>query len=114
MEELQSLAKSSKNNNYVGEYALKQILDFLKQQGSTEEYQEALDLIYRLIKLRDEDYAKKNASIILEEYSNIELFLDLLDHEDLTVGVMTSQIMTELHANDGATLEALIQKCPDG
>lgn len=106
--------KSSKNNNYVGEYALKQILDFLKQQGSTEEYQEALDLMYRLIKLRDQDYAKKNTTIILEDYSNVELFLDLLDHEDLTVGVMTSQIMTELHANDGITLEALIQKCPDG
>jgi len=50
----------------------------------------------------------------LSEASYVELLLDLLDHEDLTVGVMASQIMTELHSHGGEKLELQIQKCPDG
>ena len=46
--------------------------------------------------------------------SYVELLMDLLEHEDLTVGVMASQIMTELHSLDGPLLESQIQKCPDG
>ena len=41
-------------------------------------------------------------------------FLDLLEHEDLTVGVMTSQILTEVHAIDPMKLEECIQDCPAG
>jgi hypothetical protein len=112
LNELQTLAKSSPE--LVGENALQKILDFLKEQGNSEEYQEALDLIYRLIKSRNKDAAIYNASLVLRELSNIELLLDLLEHEDLTVGVMTSQILTELHATDRFSLESQIQKCPDG
>ncbi len=90
------------------------MLDFLKEQGSSEEYQEALDLIFRLVKSKDKVAAKKNADIILEETGNVELLLDLLEHEDPIIGVTTSQILTEIHAVDGASLEAQIQMCPDG
>ena len=39
---------------------------------------------------------------------------DLLEHEDLTVGVMASQILTEIHAIDALKLENCIQNCPAG
>ena len=68
----------------------------------------------RLLKNREADAAAANASIILSDPSYIELLLDLLEHEDLSVGVMASQIMTEIHSQDGAALESQIQQCPDG
>ena len=40
--------------------------------------------------------------------------LDLLEHEDFTVGLMTSQILTEVHAIDPLRLEECIQECPAG
>ena len=58
--------------------------------------------------------AKANTDIILDDGNAIELLLDLLNHEDLTVGVMTSQILTEIHACNGSSLEMQIQQCPDG
>ena len=134
LEDLQHIAKKQNMAALVGVHALSTILHFLSQQQATvEEYQEALDLIYRhalnqfaadygsfdfcmirLVKSREGDTAASNASIILSDTSYIELLLDLLDHEDLTVGVMASQILTEIHSQDGTTLEAQIQKCPDG
>lgn len=39
---------------------------------------------------------------------------DLLEHEDFTVGLMTSQILTEVHAIDPLRLEECIQECPAG
>ena len=112
LQELQSLARSTPD--VVGAFSLKRVLDFLQEQGSAEEYQEALDLIYRLVKCRDKVAAKANTDIILAETSAVELLLDLLEHEDLTVGVMASQILTEIHSNNGPTLEEQIQQCPDG
>lgn len=112
LQELQTIAKQSPE--IVGEHSLQKVLDFLKAQGSSEEYQEALDLIYRLVKCRDKSAAQKNTAIVLGDARSVELLLELLEHEDLMVGVMTSQILTEIHANDGATLEAQIQMCPDG
>lgn len=112
LQELQSIAKQSPE--IVGEHSLNKVLDFLKEQGSSEEYQEALDLIYRLVKCRDKVAAQKNTAIVLGDARSVELLLELLEHEDLMVGVMTSQILTEIHANDGATLESQIQMCPDG
>lgn len=112
LQELQNIAKQTPE--VVGEFAMKKVLDLLKEQGSAEEYQEALDLIYRLIKCRDKEAAKKNTSIILEEQGHVELLLDLLEHEDAIIGVTASQLLTEIHAVDGATLEAMIQLCPDG
>lgn len=112
LQELQSLARS--HPDIVGEHSLQRVLNFLKEQGSAEEYQESLDVLYRLVKSKDKIAAKANTTIVLSDLSNTELLLDLLEHEDLTVGVMTSQILTEIHANDGPDLEAAIQQCPDG
>lgn len=112
LQELQSLARSSPD--LVGEIALKKTFELLREQSSAEECCEALDLTYRLVKCRDKEIAKKNTSIILSDIANVELLLDLLEHVDLTVGVMTSQILTELHLSDGSTLEEQIHNCPDG
>ena len=87
------------------------LLDLLKEQGSTEEYQEALDLIYRLIKCpKDPKAAVTNSELILQtKVDNIELLLELLEHMDMVVGITTSQILTEIHANCGPLLELAIQ-----
>ena len=99
----------------IGNYAIQLLIDLLKEQGTTEEYQEALDLIYRLVKCKDLEAAESNTKLILaEKTDNIELLLELLEHEDMTVGVMTSQILTELHANAGEQLEKSIQECHAG
>lgn len=73
LQELQMLARSEAKS--VGEYALQSVLDFLKEQGSPEEYQECLDLIDRLIKTRDKGAAIANAGIILSVVGNVELLL---------------------------------------
>ena len=112
LQELQSLARTSPD--LVGEIALKKTFDLLREQSSAEEYSEALDLTSRLVKCRDKAIALANTRTVLSDTSNVEMLLELLEHEDLTVGVMTSQILTELHANDGSTLEAQIQQCPEG
>ena len=92
------------------------LLDLLKEQGSTEEYQEALDLIYRLIKCpKDPKAAVTNSELILQtKADNIELLLELLEHMDMVVGITTSQILTEIHANCGPLLELAIQDCHTG
>jgi hypothetical protein len=112
LEELQTLAKTAPD--LVGEIALLKTFHLLREQSSAEEYIEALHLASRLIQCRDKSIAANNTKRILSDISNVELLLDLLEHSELTVGVMTSQILTELHGNDGATLEAQIQQCPDG
>jgi hypothetical protein len=47
LEELQVLSRTEPN--LVGENSLSHVLAFLKESGSEEEYQEALDLIHRLV-----------------------------------------------------------------
>lgn len=112
LSELQGLSRSAPD--LVGEHALPAVLQILRSQGTAEEYSEALDLLSRLINTKDRDIARANTARILGSEGNVELLLDLLEHSDLMVGVMTSQILTELHSNDGAGLEAQIQFCPDG
>lgn len=112
LQELQRLARS--NPDSVGAFSLKKVLDFLQEQSSAEEYQEALDLIYKLVKCRDKTAAKLNTDCILAEISAVELLLDLLEHQDPTVGVMSSQILSVLHGNNGKLLESQVQECPDG
>lgn len=84
LQELQNIAKQFPG--IVGEFALKKELDFLEDLGNSEEYQEALDLIFRLVKSKDKVATKKNTDIILEETDNVELLLDLLEHEDPIIG----------------------------
>ena len=52
LQELQSHARTAPE--IVGSLSLKKVLDFLQEQGSAEEYQEALDLIYRLVKCKEQ------------------------------------------------------------
>jgi hypothetical protein len=112
LQELQTLARTEAK--LIGEYSLQKVIDFLKEQGSAEEYQESLDLIDRLLKTRDKIVAAANAGKILSSIGNVEILLDLLEHEDLTVCVMASQILTEVHSNEPLKLEACIQDCPAG
>jgi hypothetical protein len=86
----------------------------LREQGTTEEHQEALDLVHRLVSTKDVTAALDNTSIILSNTGNVELLLDLLEHEDRIIGVMTSQILTEIHTRSGTTLEKQIHDCPNG
>jgi vacuolar-type H+-ATPase subunit H len=92
------------------------LIDLLKEQGTTEEYQEALDLIYRLIKCpKDPAAATANSELILlQKADNIELLLELLEHKDMVVGITTSQILTEVHTSSGPLLEKAIQDCHTG
>ena len=48
LQELQTLARTEAK--LIGQYALQRVLDFLREQGSVDEYQEILDLIDRLSK----------------------------------------------------------------
>jgi hypothetical protein len=112
LQQLQALSRT--NPDTVGEIALSGIFDLLRTHNSSDEYSEALDLASRLITCRDKDAAYSNTKRILADESNIELLLDLLEHADMMVGVMTSEILTALHAKDGASLEEKIQQCPDG
>lgn len=56
--------------------------------------------------------------LVLRKFTELTISLllvsDLLEHEDLTVGVMASQILTEIHAIDALKLENCIQNCPAG
>jgi aminopeptidase N len=112
LQELQTEAKSEPE--IVGRLCLQRVLESLREQGSHEEYEESLDLISRLVKCRNRDVARANTAIILNDKKNVELLLDLLEHETMTVGVMASQILTEVHSNDGERLENQIQDCPAG
>jgi len=100
----------------VGKHCMQLLIDLLKEQGSTEEYQEALDLIYRLIKCpKDTAAAVANSELILlQKTDNIELLLELLEHKDMVVGITTSQILTEIHTACGLHLEKAIQDCHTG
>jgi len=115
LDAIEELTKLSRTDAAaVGSHALQRILDLLREQGTTEEHEEALDLVLRLVSTKDAAAALNNTSIILSNTSNVELFLDLLEHEDNLVGVMTSQILTEIHTRGGATLEKQIHDCPNG
>jgi len=112
LEQLQGLGKAQPV--LVCQVALGKAFEILQDGRSAEESQEALELIHGLVSHRSREAALANTASLLSERNNVELLLYLLEHEDLTVGVQTSQILTELHANAGARLEALIQDCPEG
>lgn len=75
LQEFQTLARTEAK--LIGEYALQRVLDFLREQGSADEYQELLDLIDRLIKTRDRSAAVANTAIILSSIGNVELLLGM-------------------------------------
>lgn len=112
IDELMQLSRT--DAGAVGTHALQRVLDLLREQGTTEEHQEALDLIHRLVSTRDAEAASNNTSIILSHTGNVDLLLDLLEHEDKVVCVITSQILTEIHTRNGPSLEKQIHDCPNG
>ena len=113
--ELQSLARSQANISIIGKNAQHKIMDYLRENNSIDEYIDSLDLILKLVNCKKYgDIAKDNASILIDEVKNVELLLDLLDHIDVAVSVMASQILTEIHFACSRDLEAKIQSCPDG
>jgi len=112
LEELQTLARQ--HPALVCDVSLPRLLQVLQERGSSEEYTETLYVIDSLVKCKDNLVAIKNTQALLADRDNVELLLDMLDHSDPTVGVMTSQILTEIHSHDAEKLEAMIQECPDG
>jgi hypothetical protein len=112
---LQELRFFSRNDSkLVGEQAIGAIFNFLSEHETSEEYQECLDLLTRLISDRDKSISEKNAKLILSSGRNIELLLDLLEHKDSSVAIMSNQLLTELHVVDRVELETLIQSYPSG
>ena len=84
LQQLQNLCRAAPD--VVGNLALHRIFKFLYEQNITEECMETLDVIIRLIKIKNDDISRTNVELILSSVSNVELLLDLLEHEDLTVG----------------------------
>ncbi len=112
LEALQTLAKQ--HPSQVSEIALQSLLDVLQERGSAEEYLETLNVLDILIKSGDSVISLKNVNAILSEGGSVELLLDLLDHSDSTVGVMASQILTQLQSSNSVKVESMIQNIPDG
>jgi hypothetical protein len=112
LEELQNFTRTSPI--LVGELSIQRVFEFLYDRGSSEEYLESLDLLHRLISSRDTAAAIYNVDLILSNKTNVELLLDLLEHHDITVAVMVSQVLTQLHHHRSIRLESLIQDYPDG
>lgn len=112
LEALQTLAKQ--HPSQVSEIALQSLLDVLQERGSAEEYLETLNVLDILIKSSDSVISLKNVNAILSEGGSVELLLDLLDHSDSTVGVMASQILTQLQSSNSVMVESMIQNIPDG
>ena len=63
LQELQALARSHPEE--VGEYSMPQLLDLLHEQAGYEEYMEALDLLFRLIKHKNASAAATNTVLVL-------------------------------------------------
>jgi len=110
--ELQSLAKTEAEE--VGLYALQIVIDQLTHATESEEYLEILDLMEKLVRSKNKEVNVKNSKSILAESRNVETLLELMGHDDITISIIASQILTELHANDGIYLEKTIQQCPNG
>ena len=90
------------------------MLNLLHDNNEPDEYSEGLDLIFKLIQIKIENIAKLNSLLILNERSNIELLLDLLDSKETLIGIMSSEILTRLHSILSKELEEGIQNCPTG
>ncbi len=116
LRELQHLTRNYPEE--IGDHCMRAVLELLQEQGGYEEYMEALDLILRLINSKNTSAASSNTARILAEpgksSDNVDILLELLAHDDMTIGVMSSQILMELHNRAGTALEHAIQLCPEG
>ena len=109
---LQSLAKSEAEE--IGSCALQIVIDQLTRTDDTDEYIDILELMQMLVKSKNVEANIKNSKSILSEIRNVETLLELMGHDNMTISIISSQILTELHANDGVFLEKIIQQCPNG
>ena len=98
----------------MAKLTLQKIIELLKEQGDADEYMEALEVITKLLECKDSTVASNNSALILSTAGNVELFLDLLEHDDPLIGVMSSDILTLLHKLSPSQLEAAVQACPEG
>ncbi len=99
----------------VGTICLKPVFELLKEQCTSEEYVETLDLIFKMLNNNNEAAKKANTDLIYTEGGKyIELLLELLEHEYDNVGVMSIQLLSEIHKNNNESFEEAIQNCPDG
>lgn len=73
-----------------------------------------MELISKLVKSKVSNAAELNTKIIVQEMNHVELLLDLLEHENVLIGVMASEILTSMHAVARNDLEKTIQDCPAG
>jgi hypothetical protein len=114
--ELSSLVRN--NASIIGKHAIPLLYDILRDSSNSLELQDALDLLEKLITIKPSiltsSIATDNVELMLSNANNVNLLLDLLEHTDLTVGVMTSQLLTAIHKINGSKLEQQIQVCPDG
>jgi hypothetical protein len=109
---IQSHAKTQSEE--VGKHSIQLVINLLKENGEPDEYLEALELIARLVKPKGGVAGSSNSALILRDVSNVELLLDLLEHEETLVGVMASEILTSMHSINSEGLEKTIQECPAG
>jgi hypothetical protein len=92
----------------VGKNALPVLFHLLKKLTEPDEYIDSLELILKLVKSKANSTAKMNTQVILEEMAHMEFLLDLLDHEEILIAVMASEILTNMHS----LLRAMISSKP--
>ena len=112
-ETLEKINSFCRSNAEQGIQFLSRLVELLHDEGSAEETQECLDIIFKLMKF-DPSKDHHNINVLLQESSNVELLLDMLEHQDITVAVMTSQILSQIHTQNPHVLENAIQACPNG
>ena len=113
LETLEKINSFCRSNAEQGIQFLSRLVELLHDEGSAEETQECLDIIFKLMKF-DPSKDHHNINVLLQESSNVELLLDMLEHQDITVAVMTSQILSQIHTQNPHVLENAIQSCPNG
>ena len=113
LETLEKINAFCRSNAEQGVQFLTRLIELLHDEGSAEETQECLDVIFKLMKF-DPSPNHNNINALLQDSSNVELLLDLLEHENITVAVMTSQILSQIHTQNPSMLENAIQSCPNG
>ena len=113
LETLEKINAFCRSNAELGVQFLTRIVELLHDEGTAEETQECLDIIFKLMKF-DPSQNHNNIIALLQDSSNVELLLDMLEHENITVAVMTSQILSQIHTQNPNALENAIQSCPNG
>lgn len=58
------------------------------------------------------DASVANTELVLS--SGLEYMISLLEHTDMVVGITTSQVLTEMHANCPERFEKALNDCPTG